>query len=225
MKGGIDILARVVAGKGDKKSHGYYLLIIGVYTAVSWVIAALIYPPPFNFIDVWISSLGDPSVLNYAGYVHFNISLVIFGFGLVPHYLYVRNHLPPEAKGAGIAGAIICSIASVAWGLIGFFPNPIQPTHDTVAYLSFFSFPAGLYFFYGTLVFQRVKLKKPWPNLAITWLIFAEMIVYLSLFAGYVAPFLPFHDWAPYEWGAFASICLGIFSLYFLIPGDGKAKV
>ena len=135
-----NLILDILTGKSDKRTHGIYLAIIMGYTAISIILAIALFPVEFSMARIFISSLGDPTVgpgdsITNPPYVWipFNINWVVFGFGQIPHLIWIYRRTKRPKAVFQMVTLVISIIGVASWGLIGFVHNDIQPLHDILA--------------------------------------------------------------------------------------------
>ena len=119
------------------------LIFIGWMTAV-YLLSIYLYSlaKPFSITTVWISALGNPAE-DVASVYLFNPGMFLTLFFIVPHYYYLYFRIPIKNTFFKIFSTVLLVLGALGFGLIGAFPDTIQPVHDIVASIYFGAMGVG----------------------------------------------------------------------------------
>ncbi|MFX0101734.1 MAG: hypothetical protein ACFFCS_19370 [Candidatus Hodarchaeota archaeon] len=214
------LILDILTGKSDKKTHGIYLGILVIYTAISFLIAILSYPEPFSITTVWISSLGGPPSLN-PGWLAFDINWCVFGFGMIPHLLWIHERTRrPKAVFQAIT-LLLCCLGMGIWGIIGLLYKN-SPFETDLALFDFLLLAVAMNFFAGMLLYEKIKFKKDWPKYWAYGLIFIQLFVVTVWGISLFVSMTDFSQLIVVEWIASISFWYTMIATYFVVPGERK---
>jgi len=168
-----------------KNKMEYTFGLIGILSAIFFVILAIIFDGNYNFLTRTVSSLG-----NGDGKLFFSIGFIIAGCLGIPFYIKLEKSLIGlnEVVRKVVTGLSIVSCLAIA--LVGVIPNETFPLlfyyfHGTIAFITFVgtSIYIGLYSY---LMYKSNSYNKVIPIVGVLVLIF----LFLLLFG-----FLPIVEW------------------------------
>lgn len=91
---------------------------------------------PFSITTTWISALGNPAEEVLSIYL-FNPGMALTLVFTLPHYYYLYFRIPIKNRVLKIISTGLLVLGGLGFGLIGCFPDTIQPIHDIVASIYF----------------------------------------------------------------------------------------
>ena len=212
------LIVQFLKGKSPKRTYIFYLLgLLGFFT-ISLLISVLIFPEPFSFREIWISSLGDPTKNYLIGYLIFDVGFILASLGLIPVFInfYYRLETFHSILRWILLGLWI--IGTLSFGSIGILHDKIQPIHDIFSGIAFASLSFAFLLLWMVYIINAIIRKSSSSLLGISLSIGQLALFWILLFAIPVRNHIDFGDFAPWEWVGTFSIIFSIFLVSLFLP-------
>jgi hypothetical protein len=153
-----------------------------IWNLVYFIVAMLLYPTPFSFRTVWISSLGNPVIYNHVWV--FNLGVFTTGLLLLYHFVYLEYHSNRLSSFIRIITTFILSIGALSFLGIAIFTDNIQPIHDYIAFFAFVGQGFGLALFNIAIIHAILpRLHQLNPKRSLILFMITSGFVIFMLFA------------------------------------------
>jgi hypothetical protein len=205
-------------GRASKRLHLMITFsLLGIF-GLLLIICATFYNTPFNFRDVCISNLGNPT-LNGRAWWLFSVDFIFGSFIMWVHSSYIYHHLPNSPKYFNKIWLFLMRVT--CFGMVAI--SIVNETNFTYHYfLAFFAFGGiGLATFFSILhLIIRFIQTRSWKlgslfNLFILLFIVCLIIIVKEVLTyGIVIP----SDLNFTEWIAFFGLLIWIVGLFFILP-------
>ena len=211
-------------GQAPPKVQSVYMLCVTIIYILISVISQALFPESYSILRNTISNQGN-SIINPQGYLIFNIGVFFIGFALIPHILFIMNHIRRTSKIIAYISAVFSVIGSISLSLLGVFPEEVEIPHLIVAGLAFIGFLLGALIMFIGFMERMLKRHSCGEVAAFTGL---HVILVLSAIAISIFPLMAgvgdglfgdgwFTSFTLWEWTLMISIVLWLLGMYLII--------
>jgi Protein of unknown function (DUF998) len=210
----------ILLGKGNKKDHRIYSVMIALFFFVCLGLSQLLYPAPgYDWTNRYISEEGNP-IGNQKGWYFFSLGICGIAILLIPHFLYIYRHLPSTLLISKFL-LFFTFTGSIGLFIVGVISELNELPHNIAAGIAFGSF--GLAIFSSLLIFLYKLVKKEvWPKMG-QIIVFYCIIISMGIFVanGMIVHFG--EKTSVYQWIGFWIMFVWFLGMYLIIPNKREA--
>jgi hypothetical protein len=218
------LIGTILSGKGTKKQHGLYILMIFLLLVVFWGTAQLLFDGTYSVFVNSISNQGRTD-LNPLGWWGFTLGTISVGIGLIPHFLYIYRKWNSYPKWIILLAMIVGIIASISFGLVGCVPGNINKSlHRVFANTALYGYYASAGIFLVGFILRKIKrhLTPRWAGILFTYLLFVILLTAVFVFPKFETQLVPLGidpKWFAgsfWQWVGFVNVLLWLVNMYLI---------